>query len=62
MTSAANKRLISSQDPASMRRSMTSYISNHFRWSYGTISSMDRPGLGSWGWARAGVWRHDEGM
>ena len=31
MISRANRRLISNQEPASIRRSITSYMSNHFR-------------------------------
>src|SRR6266511_3850834 len=46
MISCAKRRLISNHEPASMSRSMTSYMSKYFRWSYGTISSMDRPALG----------------
>jgi len=37
--------LISNTEPASMTRSITSYMSKYLRWSYGTISSMDRPGF-----------------
>ena len=62
MTSGAKRRLSSNQVPASMRRSMTSYMSNHFRWSYGTIASIERPGLGSAAARTAGGSRHDWGM
>src|SRR5258705_11783232 len=43
MISWAKRRLISNHEPASMTRSITSYMSKYLRWSYGTISSMDRP-------------------
>src|SRR5437660_1689271 len=61
MTSCANSRLISNHEPASISRSMTSYMSKYFRWSYGTISSMDRPGFGSAAAAAGGVHHIEEG-
>ena len=33
MISGAKSRLISKKEPASMTRSITSYMSNHLRWS-----------------------------
>ena len=45
-----------------MTRSITSYMSNHFRWSYGTISSIERPGLGGTLSAEAGRSRYEPGM
>src|SRR4030095_15154499 len=45
MISCANSRLISNHEPASISRSMTSYISKYFGWWYGTISSPRRPDL-----------------
>src|SRR5262245_45278045 len=62
MISGANNRLMSNQEPASITRSITSYMSNHFRWSYGTISSIDRPGAGSTAAAAGGSSRNDRGM
>ena len=47
MISWAKSRLISKKEPASATRSMTSYMSNHLRWSYGTISSIGLPGAAS---------------
>src|SRR5204863_10012247 len=47
MISRAKRRLISSHDPALTTRPMTSYMSKYFRWSYGTIASIARPGLAS---------------
>jgi hypothetical protein len=61
MISAANSRLISKKEPASTTRSITSYMSNHLRWSYGTISSIDRPGLGPAPSTAAGRWRKEPG-
>src|SRR5918996_79541 len=47
MTSGAKSFLTSNHEPASMTWSMTSYMSKYLRWSYGTISSIGRPGFGS---------------
>src|SRR5262249_60489470 len=62
MTSPAKSFLISNHEPASITRSMTSYMSNHLRWSYGTISSMERPGFGSVATVRGGSSANDAGM
>jgi len=61
MTSWAKRRLISNQEPASMMRSMTSYMSKYFRWSYGTMSSMGRPALGGAAALAGGSSRYDRG-
>jgi hypothetical protein len=37
-------------------------MSNHLRWSYGTISSMERPAFGSAPAARGGSSANDAGM
>src|SRR5215510_13046923 len=62
MTSPAKSFLISNHEPASITRSMTSYMSNHLRWSYGTISSIERPGFGSAATVRAGSSAYEPGM
>jgi len=62
MISCANSFLISNHDSASISRLMTSYMSKYLRWSYGTISSIDRPGLGSAAAAAAGKSPNDCGM
>jgi hypothetical protein len=54
--------LISNHEPASMTRSITSYMSKYLRWSYGTISSMERPGFAAAGSRGGGSSRYDCGM
>src|SRR3989442_9228552 len=62
MTSAANSFFTSNHEPASITRSTTSYMSNHLRWSYGTISSIERPAFGSAAAARGGSSRNGPGL
>src|SRR5713101_2990324 len=62
MISWAKSRLISKKEPASTIRSMTSYMSNHLRWSYGTISSIGLPGAASELSPLVGRSRYDWGM